>query len=123
VPFEVAPTGETAREVDRDAVAARCGPVDVGTTREAEPQQAGHLVERLAGRVVDGRSERSHAHCDVLDAQQARVTAADQHRQARFGQRTVFELVDRHVGREVVDAVDRLAEADRQRLRRGHSDE
>ena len=123
VPFEVASAGETAGEVDRDAVAARSGSVDVRPTREAEPQQAGDLVERLTSRVVDGRPERCHTHGDVLDPQEARVAAADQHRQARFGQRPVLELVDRHVGREVVDAVDRLAEPDRQRFRRGHTDE
>ena len=60
---------------------------------------------------------------DVLDPQQAGVAAADQHRQARLGQRAVLELVDGDVGGEVVDAVDRLAEPDRQRLGRGDADQ
>ena len=60
---------------------------------------------------------------DVAHPQQAGVTAADQHRQARLGQRPVLELVDGDVGGQVVDAVDRLAEPERQRLGRGHADE
>ena len=47
----------------------------------------------------------------------------DQQRQARLGQRAVLELVDGDVRGEVVDAVDRLAEPDRQRLGRGHADQ
>ncbi len=59
---------------------------------------------------------------DVLDPQQAGVAAADQHRQARLGQRPVLELVDGDVRGEVVDAVDRLAEPERQRLGGGDAD-
>ena len=42
-------------------------------------------------------------------------------RQARLRQRTVLELVDRDVGGQVVDAVDRLAEPERERLGAGDS--
>ena len=58
-----------------------------------------------------------------VDPQQRRVPAADQQRQARLGQRAVLELVDGDVRGEVVDAVDRLAEPERQRLGRGDADE
>ena len=59
----------------------------------------------------------------VGDLEQRRVPARDQHRQARLGQRAVLELVDGDVRGEVVHAVQRLAEAERQRLGRGDPDE
>ena len=60
VPLEVAPAGQAAREVDGDlAVAGRA--VDVGTAGEGQAEQPGDLVERLAGRVVDGGAERLDA--------------------------------------------------------------
>ena len=55
VALEVAPARQPAREVDGDAVAAACGPVDVRTAREGQAEQPGDLVERLAGGVVDRR--------------------------------------------------------------------
>ena len=67
--------------------------------------------------------ERVDAAGDVVDAQQTGVAAADQHREARLGKRAVLELVDGHVRGQVVDAVDRLAEAERQRLGGGHAHE
>ena len=36
-------------------------PVDVRAARERQPEQPGHLVERLARRVVDGRAQRLDA--------------------------------------------------------------
>ena len=90
---------------------------------ERQPEQPGHLVEGLAGRVVDGRAQRVDGGGDVLDPQQAGVTATDQQGQARVRQRTVLELVDRHVRGEVVDAVQRLAQPDRERLGRRDTDE
>jgi hypothetical protein len=47
----------------------------------------------------------------------------DQHRQARLGQRAVLELVDGDVRGEVVDAVERLAEPERERLGRRDPDQ
>ena len=47
-----------------NAIAAgrrRGPPVDERTARERQAEQPGDLVERLAGRVVDGRAERRHA--------------------------------------------------------------
>ena len=96
----------------------RRGAVDVRTTRERQAEQPGDLVEGLAGRVVDGGAERVHPDGHVLDLEQAGVAAGDEHRQARLGQRPVLELVDRDVGGEVVDAVQRLAEAEGERLGR-----
>ena len=51
------------------------------------------------------------------------MAAADQQGQARLGQRTVLELVDRDVRGEVVDAVQRLAQPEGQRLGGGHPDQ
>ena len=115
--------GQPAREVDGDAVAAARGPVDVRTARERQAEQPGDLVERLARGVVDRRAHRLDADGHVGDLEQAGVAAGDQHRQAGLGQRAVLELVDGDVGGEVVDAVDRLAEPDRERLGAGDADQ
>ena len=123
VPLEVAARGEAAREVDRHRGAGRRGPVDVRPAGERQPEQPGDLVERLAGRVVDGGAHRLDGAGHVVDPQQRGVAAADQHRQAALGQRPVLELVDGDVGGEVVHAVQRLVEPDRQRLRRGDADQ
>ena len=118
MPLEVAATGQATGEVDVDAVAVAGGPVDVGSARERQAEQPGHLVERLTRRVVDRRAERVDVAGDVGDAQQAGVTTAHQQREARLGQRAVLELVDGDVGGQVVDAVQRLPETERERLRR-----
>ena len=120
---QVAAGGETAREVDGDAAARPGRPVDVRAAGERQPEQPGDLVEGLPRRVVDGRAERLDAGGHVGDLQQRGVPAADQHRHARLGQRPVLELVDGDVRGEVVDAVQRLAEAERERLRRRDPDE
>ena len=122
MPLQVTAGREAAREVDVDAVAVARDAVDVRPTGEGQPEQPGDLVEGLAGGVVDGRAHRVDADGDVGDAQQRGVATADQHRQAGLGQRAVLELVDSDVRSEVVDAVDRLAEPDRQRLRGGDAD-
>ena len=54
---EVRPRGKSIATDDPVAGDA----VDVRTTRERQAQQPRHLVERLAGRVVDGRAQRLHA--------------------------------------------------------------
>ena len=116
----VSPRGKSI--ATRSPVARR--PVDVRAAGERQPEQPGDLVERLPGRVVDGRAQR-------LDAARSRRRPAageecpprDQQRQAGLGQRPVLELVDGDVGGEVVDAVQRLAEPERQRLGRGDADQ
>ena len=123
VPLEVASRGQTAREVDGDLVAVAGGAVDVGAAGERQPEQPRHLVERLAGRVVDRRPERLDVAGDVRDPQQTGVAAGHQQRQARLGQRPVLELVDGDVRGEVVDAVERLAEPDREGLGRRDADQ
>ena len=115
-----------AREVDRHRRPGPGRPVDVRAAGERQPEQPGDLVERLARGVVDGRAQRHDAAVvagHVGDPQQRGVPAADQHRHARLGQRAVLELVDGDVGGEVVDAVERLAQPDRQRLGRRDPDE
>ena len=98
-------------------------PVDVRPTGERQPEQARHLVEGLAGGVVDGRAERLDVGGDVADLEQAGVAAADQQGQAGVGQRAVLELVDGDVRGQVVDAEDRLSDRQRVGLRRGHPHE
>ena len=78
--------------------------------RERQTEDARHLVERLACRVVDRAAERSHVVGDVRHEQQAGVAAGDEHRQRRLRQRAVLDDVHRDVGGEVVHAVQRDAE-------------
>ena len=117
MPLEVAPRGQPAREVDGDRGAGEGGVVDVRAARERQAQQSGDLVEGLARGVVDGGPQRLDRSGHVAHAQQRGVAAGDEHRQARVRQRSVLELVDRHVRGEVVHAVQRLVEAEGQRLR------
>ena len=60
---------------------------------------------------------------DVAHQQQRGVAAGHQQRDARLGQRAVLELVDRDVRGQVVDAVQRGAERERERLGRGDADQ
>ena len=61
---------EPAWEVDRGRIALDGGTVDMGSSGEGEPQEAGDLVEGLTGRVVQRRAERCHVERHVIDAQQ-----------------------------------------------------
>ena len=66
-----------------------------------------------------GRTSCGH----VGHEQQRGVAAGDEQRQRRLGQRAVLDDVDGDVGGEVVDAVQRLAEGDGERLGRGDADQ
>ena len=123
MPFEVAPAGQSAREVDGDLTTFASSAVDVWASGEGQTEQPGDLVESLTRGVVDRRAERIDTGRHVLDQQQARVPAADQQRHAGLGQRPVLELVDGNVGGEVVDAVQRLVEREGECLRGGDTDE
>ena len=120
---EVLGGGQAAREGDRGRVAGAGLPVDRRAARERQPEQPGHLVERLAGRVVDGRAERGDAPGQVVDEQQRRVPAGDQQRDRRLGQRAVLQGVHGDVRGEVVDAVHRLLGGQRVPLGGGHADQ
>ena len=123
VPLQVLARGQPAREVDVHAVPARAARSMCGPPGNGSPSSRATLSKAspAASSMVAPSGVDAAGH--VLDPQQAGVAAADQHRQARLGQRPVLELVDGDMGGEVVDAVDRLAEPDRQRLRRGDADQ
>ena len=74
-----------------NAIARRA--VDVRAAGERQSEHPRDLVERLPRRVVDGRAERPYVG-EVGDEQQRRVAAADEQRDTRVGERTVFEHVD-----------------------------
>ena len=97
-----------ARKGERLGVAGGGQALQGRSTRKAEPQHPGALVERLTGGVVDRRAEGYHVPRQVVDEQQGRVAAGDQQRHRGFGQRPVFQGVHRDVRGEVVHAVDRL---------------
>ncbi len=122
VPFHVAPRGESAREVDDDLAVTRRA-VDVRPARERQPEHPRDLVERLARGVVDRRAERSYVVGHVRHEEQRRVAARHEQRHRRLGQRPVLQLVDAHVGGEVVDPVDRLVQRERERLGGRDADE
>jgi hypothetical protein len=63
-----------------------------------------------------------HAGDDVVDQQQAGVPAGDHERHDPVGEQPVHQLVDGGVADDVVDPVERLAEAVRERLRGGGAD-
>ncbi len=120
---EILGGGQATREGDRRRVAGPGLPVDVRPTGEGQAEQPGHLVERLAGRVVDGGAQRGDAPGQVVDQQQRRVAAGDQQRDRRLGQRAVLQRVHGDVRGEMVDPVDRLFGGDRVPLGRSHPDQ
>ena len=122
MPLEVAAGREPAGEVDDDLAVGRRA-VDVRTAGERQPEHARDLVEGLARGVVDRGAQRPDVARHVGHEQQGRVPAAHEQRHGRLGQTAVLQLVDRHVSGEVVDAVDRYAERERERLRGGHAHE
>jgi hypothetical protein len=83
-----------------------------------QAQQPRHLVERLPGRIVDRGAEHRDVLRDVVDEQDLGVPAADEQCTDPLLEASVLQLVDRHMGDEVVDAVERLVVGQRQRLRR-----
>ncbi len=114
----VRPRGNaTARRV---AVAGH--PVDVRAARERQPEQPGHLVERLAGGVVDGGAERGDRAGQVGHVEQAGVAAGHQQGQARR-QRAVLQGVHRDVRGQVVHPVQRHLPGRGVGLGRGHPDQ
>ena len=116
---EVSPRGKSMATLLPDrASRSMCGPPGNGSpsSRATLSNASPAASSMVAPSGVDAGG-------DVLDPQQAGVAAADQHRQARLRQRAVLELVDGDVRGEVVDAVERLAEPDRQRLGRRDADE
>lgn len=70
MPLEVPPGGESAREVDHDRLTLTGCPVDVRAAGEGQADHPSHLVERLPGRVVDGRPKAGDLLGDVLDEEQ-----------------------------------------------------
>ena len=116
--LEVARSGEAAWEADRGRVAAACLAVDVRSAGIGQAEQPSDLVERLAGRVVDGGAEHRDVVGDVVDEQDLGVAAADEQRTHSLIEASVLQLVDGDVRDEVVDAVERLVVGQRERLGR-----
>ncbi len=113
---QVVPRGQPAGEGDVGRVAVAGGAVDVRPAGEGQAEHACHLVEGLARRVVDRGTQRANVRRHVRDQQQRGVATGDEQREAGFRQRTVLELVYRDMCREVVDAVERRPEGQREGL-------
>ena len=115
--------GEPAREAEGRRVALGGEPVDHGAPGVARPDEAGDLVVRLAGRVVDGRAQQLDLGADPAHAQDLGVPAGDQQRAQVRGQVVplrgphAVQHAHAHVRHEVVDAVEGRAEGRGQRLR------
>ena len=117
--------GLAARERDRCGSPSRGRPVDrAGRRGSRSPSSRATLSNASpAASSTVAPSELDLLVRQVADAQQRRVAAGDQQRDARLGQRPVLEGVDGDVRGQVVDAVERHAEAERVRLRRGDPDQ
>ena len=101
--------------LDRDAVDGRAA-------RVAEAEEAGHLVEGLAGGVVDRGAE--HLVLAVaLHVHEQRVAARHEQHHERQLEVGLLEQRRVEVGLEVVDGDERHVPGQRQRLGRGHADE
>src|SRR5205085_7350337 len=71
------------RERERFRISVAGQPVERGTARIAEPQEARALVERLAGRVVERRPDHAKAGV-VLHIEQHRVSTGRQEAKKRW---------------------------------------
>ena len=107
-----------ATEEPDAAARSMCGPPGNGRpSSRATLSKASPAASSMVG------AERLDRGGHVAHPQQRGVPAGDQQRQAGVGQRAVLELVDGDVGGEVVHAVQRLAQPQRQRLGRGDADQ
>ena len=99
-------TGHAPGKPDGVRITLCCSRIECRPTWEAEAQQAGHLVERFTGGIVDRRAQLHDGRTEVVDVQQVCVPA--RHQQRHTGRhRAVFEGVDRNVTAEVVHRVQR----------------
>ena len=103
-------------------VAVERGGVDRRAARIPEVEEAGDLVERLAGGVVDRLAEHPVA-AVTLHLDQHRVAARDEQHDERELERRVLEERRVQVRLEVVDADERHVPRQRQRLGRRHADQ
>ena len=101
-------------------------PVDRRAARVRQPEQPGHLVERLAGRVV----ERVATGARSASGPRSRTSSSDvcppetmQRRRDRSGSGPCSSGVGRGVPGQVVDAVERHAQRERVRLRGRDADD
>ena len=100
--------GERARKPDGLRVAAFCSPIDLRPARVVESENASHLVEGLAGGVVDGLAEQFDIVNQVANQQQGCVPTANQQRDGRGLNLPALEHVNANVPNQVVDGIDRL---------------
>ena len=108
---QVARAGEAAREVDVRRSPSFADAVDVRPAREGQAEHPRDLVERLAGRVVDGGAERlARRRCTSRTSSSDECPPETSSATQGSGSGAVLELVDRDVRGQVVDAVQRLVQ-------------
>ena len=109
-------------ERERLGVARSSETVERDAARVAEAEEPRPLVERLTGRVVEGRAEPLRA-AALSDEEQERMAAAREQADERRLERVVAEVERCDVPVEVVDRDERRPRAPRDRLRRRDADE
>ena len=102
--------------MDGGRVAARRGAVDLRSAGVGQSENPGDLVEGLTGGVVEGLAEKLHIAHEIAHEQQRGVSAADQQRDGGVFDVLAGEQIGGDVPDEVVDGVQRLVEADGERL-------
>src|SRR5205823_2032255 len=113
---------QAAGEIEGPRIAASRELVDLRAARIGEPEQPGYLVERLAGRVVQGVAEQPIA-TDLADLVEAGVTAGDDERQPGRRRSGVVEEDREQVTLEVIDLRERQPRRHRERFCHLHADE
>ncbi len=117
--------GEPSREADRGRIATRGRAIDLRPARVGQPQQSRHLVEGLAGGIVDRLAEKLDVAHQIAHEQQRGVTAGDQQSDRRQLEGLVAgaaEHVCADVADEVVDGVERPVEREGKRFRGADAD-
>ena len=114
--------GQAAGEADGAAVALLRQTIHVRTSGVGQSQEPADLVEGLACGVVEGTAELNDVGGDITDAQEVGVATGDDEPDEPLRQGAVDQLIDRQVPDDVVDAVDRCAQARSQGLGGGDAD-
>ncbi len=115
-------SASAARSSEFAATPPTTATVELGTARIAEAEQAGALVEGLAGGVVDGRTEHG-VPAALANVEEQRVPSACEQAEERRLERVGLEVEGRDVAVQVVDRNERQPARPGDRLRRGDADE
>ena len=97
--------GQATRETNSVTISLLGEAIHVRAARVGQAEEAPHLIESLAGRVVQGAAQLDDVRRDVTDFEDVGVAARDHQANKVWRQRALRKLIDGQVPDDVVDAV------------------